>query len=95
MSSLFENDDDDEFFAQLKSDAVFPNFSKEWTITLNANRYPPVSIKKYTTDDVEKIFKLILDKGTAQILFSLKSEDELESTVAKNLLKFYSKMKEE
>ena len=96
MSSIFGNDDD-EFFAKLKSDPMtfpsFSNFSKCWVNTLNNNRYP--TIKRYTIDDVEKIFKLILDKGKAQILFSLKSEDELESTIAKNLLNFYSKMKEE
>jgi len=59
------------------------------------NRWSSGNIyNSYTINDVEKIFKLILDKGNAQILFSLKSEDELENTIAKNLLKFYSKVKE-
>jgi hypothetical protein len=58
------------------------------------NRWSSGNNNSYTINDVEKIFKLILDKGNAQILFSLKSEDELENTIAKNLLKFYSKVKE-
>jgi hypothetical protein len=56
--------------------------------------YKPQKISMYTLTEIEKIFKLILDKSTAQILFSLKSEDKLERTIAKNLLKFYQKVKE-
>jgi hypothetical protein len=106
MSSIFD-DDGDEFFNKLKSDPInLTSLShlSQWTNTLTPhqnisalkpNYFKPPIKKEYTIDDVEKIFKLILDKGKAQILFSLKSEDELESTIAKNLLDFYSKMKEE